>query len=84
MRLAVHCAKIDAGKELRDNAAALAQYAKQRPDTELDSWMSEIKLRAAQRIGQLSRELERRSRTRARTWRSHGWKFKEQPYSSEG
>jgi hypothetical protein len=40
-------------------AAALAYYARQRDDTELEVWTSEIKLRACQRIGEISRELEK-------------------------
>ena len=41
------------------NVEALAHCAKQRDDTELDLWMSEIKLRAVAQIAKLSRELEK-------------------------
>jgi hypothetical protein len=44
---------------LRDKAKALAYYAQQRDDQELNVWMSEIRLRAEMRIGQISRELEK-------------------------
>jgi hypothetical protein len=37
----------------------LAHYAKQRDDHEVAAWMSEIRLRAMTRIGELSRELEK-------------------------
>src|SRR4030095_13081315 len=58
MRLAVQqCAKIDEAKQIKDQAAALAHYAKQRDDYEVAAWMSEIRLRAMTRIGELSREL---------------------------
>jgi hypothetical protein len=60
MRLSVEqCAQIDEAKEIRDKAEALAHYARQRDDKELDVWMSEIRLRAVIRIGELSRELEK-------------------------
>src|SRR3954471_19001574 len=52
------CARIDEAAEMRDKAAALAAYARQRDDNELDVWMSEIRLRASIRIGELVRELE--------------------------
>ena len=53
------CVRVDDAKDIRDRAAALAAYARQRDDTELQVWVSEIHLRACTRIGQLSRELER-------------------------
>lgn len=60
MRVAVAaCARIDEAAEMRDKAAALAAYARQRDDTELDVWMSEIRLRATIRIGELVRELDK-------------------------
>jgi hypothetical protein len=52
------CVRVDEAKDIRDRAAALAAYARQRDDTEMQVWVSEIHLRACQRIGQLSRELE--------------------------
>lgn len=57
----------DAGTVFRDSqaraknagkAAALAFYAKQRDDHELNVWMSEIKVRASRRIGELGRDLD--------------------------
>jgi hypothetical protein len=53
------CARIDEASEVRDKAAALAAYARQRDDRELEVWVREIHLRACVRIGELSRELER-------------------------
>ena len=59
MRVVVEqCARIDEASDLRDKAAALQAYARQRDDRDLDVWMSEIKLRASVRIGELVRELD--------------------------
>ena len=52
------CARIDEASEIRDKAAALAAYARQRDDRDLEVWVREIHLRACVRIGELSRELE--------------------------
>jgi hypothetical protein len=51
-------ATIDEAASIRDQAEALRAYAKQRHDPELEMWMGEIKVRAAARIGELSRELD--------------------------
>jgi hypothetical protein len=67
MRVAVQtCATIDEAAELRDKAAALAAYARQRDDRELEVCVSEIQKRACIRIGELSRELETAEREGAR------------------
>jgi hypothetical protein len=52
------------GQARLDYAEALAHYAKQRDDHELDAWMSEIRLRAITQIGKISRELEKAERVR--------------------
>ena len=66
MRVAVEqCARIDEAADLRDKAAALQAYARQRDDRDLDVWTSEIKLRANVRIGELVRELETAQTARA-------------------
>jgi hypothetical protein len=63
MRAAIaKCARIDEAKDLGDKAKALAYYAQQRDDQELRVWMSEIRLRAEQRIGEISRQLEKHQR----------------------
>jgi N6-adenosine-specific RNA methylase IME4 len=60
MRVAVaECARIDEASEIKDKAAALAAYARERDDKELEGWVAEIKCRAAVRIGQLSRDLDK-------------------------
>jgi N6-adenosine-specific RNA methylase IME4 len=60
MRMAVaECVRIDEASEIRDKAAALAAYARQRDDKEVENWIAEIKCRACVRIGRLSRELEK-------------------------
>ncbi len=45
-----------------DKAAAIAAYARQRKDVEVDVWMTEIRRRAEVRIGELSRDLEKAQR----------------------
>lgn len=59
MRVAVEsCARIDEAAEIKDKAAALQAYARQRDDADLEVWTAEIKLRASVRIGELVRELD--------------------------
>ncbi len=58
------CARIDEAAEMRDKAAAIAAYARQREDRELDVWMTEIRHRASIRIGELSRDLDKAPGTR--------------------
>lgn len=53
------CARIDEASEIRDKAAALAAYARQRDDRDLEVWVREIQLRACVRIGELSRDIDR-------------------------
>lgn len=50
---------VDDAREIRDKAAALQAYARQRSDVEMEKWVAEIKLRAHVRIGELSAELEK-------------------------
>lgn len=50
--------RCDDAKDIRDKAAALEAYARQRNDVELERWVAEIKLRAMLRIGEISRELD--------------------------
>ena len=47
--------RIDEAKDIRDKAVALAEYARQREDAELESAMSRLKIRADIRIGELSK-----------------------------
>ena len=56
------CARIDEASDIRDKAAALAAYARQRDDRDLEVWVREIQLRACVRIGELSRELDQAER----------------------
>lgn len=51
--------KVDEVVDIRDKAEALRLYARQQHDVELEQWVSEIKLRAIRRIGEISRELEK-------------------------
>lgn len=52
------CVKVDEAADMRDKAAAMALYAKQRDDKQMEAWVKEIYLRACIRIGELSRELD--------------------------
>jgi len=52
------CARIDDAADIRDKAAALAAYARQRDDNDMECWVREIHLRACVRIGELVRELD--------------------------
>ena len=51
------CVRIDEAAEIRDKAAAMAAYARQRDDKELENWVAEIKCRACVKIGRLSSQL---------------------------
>jgi len=53
------CARIDDAADIRDKAAALAAYARQRDDKDMECWVREIHLRACVRIGELVRELDK-------------------------
>jgi hypothetical protein len=53
------CHRIDEAAALGDDAAKLAAYARIRDDIEVEIWATEIKLRATQRIGELSRDLDK-------------------------
>ena len=78
------CARIDEAAELRDKAAALAAYARQREDAELDVWMSEIRLRACRRIGELSMELEKAQPTHSGVQLPSGGKLKSDVLAEAG
>ena len=61
MRYAVQAAHdVDEVKDIRDKAQAMAAYAKQANDTELLGWVTEIKVRAERKAGELTREIDRR------------------------
>jgi N6-adenosine-specific RNA methylase IME4 len=48
---------IDEVREIRDQAEALRAYARQAGDVEMLNWVSEIKLRAERRAGEMLREM---------------------------
>jgi len=56
------CVRVDEAKSIRDKAAALEAYARQRDDKELEAWVAEIKCRAVIRCGELSKQLPKAER----------------------
>jgi hypothetical protein len=65
MRVAVReCATIDEAREIANRMSALAFYARQRDDTELQIWAKEIQARAHMRFGELSMALEKSDQAR--------------------
>lgn len=60
MRAAIkQCAAIDEAAGIRDTAARVQAYAKIRDDFESQQRFAEIRLRACQKIGEISRDLEK-------------------------
>lgn len=59
MRVAIAAAaSVDEAKDIADKATALAAYARQSNDPELERQVAEIRLRAKRRIGELSASLD--------------------------
>lgn len=60
MRVAIRqCAAVDEAAGIRDTATRLQAYAKIRDDSESQRRFGEIRLRACQRIGEISRDMEK-------------------------
>lgn len=49
--------RIDEVKDIADKAVALAAYARQAKDADMERWVAEIRLRARRRIGELTADL---------------------------
>lgn len=56
------CIRVDEAADIRDKAAAIEAYARQRDDTVLEVGAAELKLRACRRLGELSRDLDKATR----------------------
>lgn len=50
------CVKVDEVKAIRDKAEAMAQYARRANDSEMARWLSEIRVRAERKAGELLAE----------------------------
>lgn len=66
------CASLDECQTWADKAAALASYAKQADDTELENLSKRIRARAVRRAGELLEQIEGRSEANLRQNRSVG------------
>lgn len=53
------CARVDEAKAIKDKAEQLAAYARMRDDQEMEAWVRDIQIRATERIGELSRDLDK-------------------------
>ncbi|MGH7225779.1 MAG: hypothetical protein ACRELF_21375, partial [Gemmataceae bacterium] len=78
------CRCVDEAKDIRDKAEALRAYARQRHDIELERWLSEIKLRAIRRIGEMSRDLEKSKGGRGKTLAAAGKRLKKEVLTAAG
>ena len=65
MRYAVQAARdVDEVKDIRDKALAMSAYAKQANDTELLGWVTEIKVRAERKAGEMLAQMPKQQGAR--------------------
>jgi hypothetical protein len=85
MRLALaECAHVDEAAKIREKADKLLAYARMRDDHELEAWVAEIRIRAMQRCGELSLELDKAERARTDLHPNAGMQTKTQSLAAAG
>ena len=85
MRLAISkCAEVDEAAAIKNKASQLEAYARVRDEAESQRKFAEIRLRACQRIGVLSAELETNERARTDLHPSDGMQSKTDQLAKAG
>ena len=84
IRALAECVSVDEAKDIADKAAALAAYARQADDPELEAMARRIRLLAVRRMGEISAGLETRERARTDLLPTGGKQTKSQVLADAG